>query len=143
MLLLLSAASAAARAPGPRDGRGSPALSPPPPKRPEGGGVLVDEALGETLADLSPPCPPRLPPTTAKTRLQEKKRWLERGEWTTEGPIEGGWLSWLPKSAINPFLILYSGRRQRQRPTVRQPNDDEGDRHRQGKRSAHFLNSRV
>ena len=104
MLLLLSAASAAARAPGPRDGRGSPALSPPPPKRPEGGGVLVDEALGETLADLSPPCPPRLPPTTAKTRLQEKKRWLERGERTTEGPIEGGWLSWLPKSAINPFL---------------------------------------
>ena len=111
-MLLLSAAgtaSAAARAPGPLDGRGSPTLSPSPPKRPEGGGVLVDEALGETLADLSPPCPPRLPPTAAKTRLQEKKRWLEeRGEWTTEGPIEGGWL---PKSAINPFSILYSGRR--------------------------------
>ena len=72
MLLRLLSAATAGAAPCPS----AAAERTPPQKRPEGGGVLVDEALGEALTDLRPPRhPPRLPPTAAaaETRLQRKK----------------------------------------------------------------------
>ena len=73
LLRLFPAAAATGAAPRPS---AATAQRTPPPKRPERGGVLVDEALGEALTDLRPPWPPRLSPTAAETRLQDKR---ERG----------------------------------------------------------------